>query len=95
MSEMVERVAAALSAHLEQLAEGSAFYADGYEDETVIFDGSLNPQALVRRLLTAMREPTEAMLEASLIDDGRGGDVCPSLALKVWQAMIDAALKTA
>lgn len=81
MTNMVEKVAEALWAAQEprQTAWAREIHRRDYE-------------RLARAALEALREPTEAMLDASFIDDGRGSDVDWVLATKVWQAMIDAAL---
>ena len=74
MSEMVERVARAI-------ISSASSYA-GYEANSDYWD------SLARAAIEAMREPTEAMVNAA--PDLRGVDFYPT---DVWRAMIEAALK--
>ncbi len=78
MSEMIERVAAALCEH-----EGGTFAidADVYRSRS-------------RTAIKALREPTEAMIKAADDMDINSMDFTPTGGLlEVWQAMIDQALK--
>ena len=43
-----------------------------------------------RVAIEAMREPTDAMLSAAEMDDGRGCDIDGYLANKIWRAMVAA-----
>jgi hypothetical protein len=91
-SEMIERVADEVGAVFT--AEHDALLATlltpgGAKDTTAVVDALL--LKIAGAVLKAMREPTEAMIEA-------GGD-CPIVNYdgndprEVWQAMLDAALK--
>ena len=46
----------------------------------------------VRATMEAMREPTEDMVDAGCMDDGRGSDIDARLAGKVYRGMLAAAL---
>ena len=82
MSEMIDRAAAALKAH---------FVA---EDGPYSFARDVNPEDMVRVVIDAMREPTEAMLDAAwrLPDDGPA-IIYKSAIEEKWREMIEAALK--
>ena len=91
MSEMVERVARAIW-------QESVGRADWYKWETFRPDawGRCLSMAQARAAIEAMREPTEAMIEAARNEDDPGFCDEPGFAAPhkdAWQAMIDAALK--
>lgn len=73
MSEMIERVARAL------------FIEYGHEPEEWCEAHRVHYIAVARAAIAAMREPTEAMVDAS----GMGSQLTSGM----WSAMIDAALK--
>lgn len=78
MSEMVDRVAGAIAAAAADLTK------DGPADPK---DVGSNITKLARDAIEAMREPTEAMIEAAPYDTL---DFEPDT---IWSAMIDEALK--
>lgn len=91
MSEMIKRATAAVSKALDDHWDISLReFVEGYEE------------ACARAVIEAMREPTEAMIEAGMDADCREwrrnlGDRLPTVEecqANDWRAMIDAALKT-
>ena len=54
--------------------------------------GSMDYEGAVRKLMAAMREPTDAMLEEALGTSFKG-EVWPDDFLVLWKVMIDAALQ--
>lgn len=91
MSEMIERVTRAILAELERQHVYIHTDIDGSDGlDHVIVDGAADMLKVGAAALAAMREPTEAVLDAAerlpySACDERG----------IWSAMIDAALKTA
>jgi hypothetical protein len=84
MSEMIDRAAAALKALYSQrvyVSNGTLYW-------------TFNPEDMVRVVIDAMREPTEAMLDAAwrLPDDGPA-IIYKSAIEEKWREMIEAALK--
>lgn len=80
MSEMVERVARAIC-------------GDPNDDGRNVLEVH---RQRARLAIAAMREPTEAMVEAGVrlgCPEGGGGDITASEATDTWQKMIDEALK--
>jgi hypothetical protein len=90
MSEMIDRAAAALKAHFAA-EDGLYFVCSGWGR---LFDLTFNPEDVVRVVIDAMREPTEAMLDAAwrLPDDGPA-IIYKSAIEEKWREMIEAALK--
>lgn len=71
-------------------------YADA-DDGRTILDGAYDLKAMVRAVLTAIREPSEEMGFAGSevpVDTGHGFDTraMPSANRLIWQGMIDAML---
>ena len=82
MSEMIERVARTLQAHDDAFAEGEP------TDPCFLIEA--------RAVLDAMRDPTEAMVDAANAKDRHIRKTCNGVRAgwdDGWQAMIDAALK--
>jgi hypothetical protein len=83
-SEMVERVALAM----QEAAEGPVMFSANFWPDSNRPDAAYTK--LARAAIAAMREPTEAMIEASNREwDGRMSHRSSG----AWQAMIDEALK--
>lgn len=89
--------------------KGACGWGDDMEGPgTIGVDGWVSPEAIVRAVLTAIREPDEAMTEAggeqvldtevgagqyASIADGRGSKLMANnQAVNAWTAMIDALL---
>lgn len=87
MSEMVERVARAIEEKLGELTSGD--YSLNYRHPDG--DGELASEIVARAAVEAMREPTEAMLEAADRLMGVEEDGFPS-PRSAYIAMIDSAL---
>lgn len=83
MSEMVERVAAAMV--------DADFDVDSWRHVDENMKDRL--RAMARAAIAAMREPTEAMVASGLAENGRGAGTYEDYTLDAWQAMIDEALK--
>jgi hypothetical protein len=83
MNEMIERIARALFA--EEWGDAGNF--DNESD-----DGRNYWRRNARVVLTVLREPTEAMIQAA---HNAAGNVLeyPNIPILIWQAMIDEALK--
>ncbi len=77
MNEMIERVANAMAFHSDRQAHTKPWMVK-WDD-------------LARVAIAAMREPTEAMLDAAVARDYRGEG--PDTASEHWRAMIDQALR--
>ena len=79
MSEMIERVAAALTQEFEPYR---------------VFDEG-EAERLARAAIAAMREPTVGVARAAndAFPDAPGETTCSALGSDLWRAMIDAALK--
>ncbi len=92
MSEMIDRAAAALKAHF--VAENCAYSFARDGGSYLTLGGTFNPEDMVRVVIDAMREPTEAMLDAAwrLPDDGPA-IIYKSAIEEKWREMIEAALK--
>jgi hypothetical protein len=88
---MVERVARAILADIKSCDSYVMPHAD---TGLMTVDGHFDIADLARAAITALREPTEAMIRAGRIeidgDDLGGSD---AVARDAWRAMIDAALK--
>lgn len=85
MSEMVERIKAALERKRHELK-----HSPGDDEPDVLCYG----EEYARAAITAMREPTEEMIDAG-VDDYPGEGLLahgPVFARCIWEAMIDAAL---
>jgi len=91
MSEMIERVAEAIYlAHIKNYA-GLAKQPEGKWEQLADWQKDYG-RAQARAAIEAMREPTDAMIEAGWQDGMAGfgeGEECEP----VWHAMIDEALK--
>lgn len=96
----LERAARAIVAEIRATGEGKLepWYSD-FEPETPIteeiaVDGGLIPMDLARAVLTAIREPSEAMSKSGgdALDDGTGAAGSNHAAEACFRAMIDAAL---
>ena len=96
MSEMVEKVARAIWAErvracaekgigLEAWGEGAFFVADAGEQSVALMNNILGE---ARAAIGAMREPTEAMMDAGRTKTNWGAHGTD----EVWTAMIDASL---
>jgi hypothetical protein len=91
MSEMIDRAAAAVALAMRTGWLKAHFVA---EDGLYLFARDVNPEDMVRVVIDAMREPTEAMLDAAwrLPDDGPA-IIYKSAIEEKWREMIEAALK--
>ncbi len=86
MSGMVERIRKAIEAQIDP--DGWIEKPDDFEfGLTPRFDGRLDLPKIARAAIEAMREPTEAMVDAGW------ADATAEDAIGVWRAMIDEALK--
>lgn len=87
---MIEQVARAIAKAQgfdgDQLLDFAGDWPDNFEFDWV---------ELAKAAIQAMREPTEAMIEAGrYVEDGSGDySIGKDPAINVWQFMIDAALK--
>jgi hypothetical protein len=106
VSELVDHAANAAWAYLESAY--ACAKADGFEDglpayadrDQCLVDGKVDMSALVRVVITAMREPSEAMIEAGrelagawpreIMNDNLEYYATPEA---TWGSMIDAALE--
>lgn len=90
----LERVTRALAANLEEQAKKLGSVASDAGRYPVL-DGCFDMQEAARAVLTAIREPSEAILNAmrdTVPVEGMEWDYVYSDAVEHWQAMIDAAL---
>ncbi len=93
MSEMIERVARAIVAGISAATKDNHDIVLSEEDGKVLVDGWCDYKVVARAAISAMREPTEAMIDA-----GKSQDCVPdwndqASAGQHWAAMISAALK--
>ena len=92
MSEMIERVAMAIAADIE---DGfPRFTQQRWDELTELSRAAMRQRARVA--ITAMREPTEAMINVDVPLGGYGwsdNDCYSADPAQVWQAMVDEALK--
>lgn len=98
MSEMVERGAKAMFDHLVK-DDGPYSFCGGKNEKPdgVTLDGNFDLVELFRIGFAATREPTKDMIEVGLTtaNNETPGESSPysGIGIKVWQAMIDEALK--
>lgn len=96
-NEVVERAARAAYEALVADTDSYAWIDDAPADMSdVTVDGDINLLRLVRAVIAAMRDPTEAMLNAAVATDMLDGGVYDAFhtsAPTVYRAMIDEALK--
>jgi len=90
MSEMVERVARAMLAELEKSEAGGIVAVHGLRE--VHFDGELDLMGLARAIISAIRDPTEVMINAAADRDSSGAADAHAWAEAHWKAMIEAAI---
>jgi hypothetical protein len=98
MSEMVERVARALHAqyHGAMMAGGAAETAEVAWKRADASGDHDQWRAEARAAIEAMREPTDAMIEAAVTADAAEPiHFGAHEAIAMWRAMIDAAVKNA
>jgi hypothetical protein len=89
---MIERVAIALENELRRQHEGEylvRYFPRGPGSDWLTVDGNIYVTPLVRAILAAMREPTEAMLDAA---EDKECQSPRGTARAMHHAMIDAAL---
>ncbi len=97
MNEMVEQVARAFWEDREDLPwEGVPAFEWTAYDEEIRNDSKDRYRRRARIAIIAMREPTEAMINAAHNEEAlasrlRGNVVIPTAAITMWRAMIDAA----
>lgn len=98
MSEsMIERVADAIAHEIASELGGSVPGPGWAAHEALAIDGEITPFRIARAVLTAMREPTEAMTTAAWDFDKamttKHQEPFSALPDEYWAAMIDAALE--
>jgi hypothetical protein len=95
---MIERMAEAAKQALLNDPESSAWMNPDYAPESFKIDGEINLVLVARAVLTAMREPTEVMVEKgenaiwAVPYAGQGSFAGDDAARNSFTAMIDAAL---
>lgn len=106
MTEMEERVAKAMLADLKRQSrdDHTGAYVDGHDNRLhrVLVDGTIDLLEFARATILAMREPTEAMVDAGheRTKDPMGNmheamGIGKANARSAWRAMIDKALEEA
>lgn len=95
MSEMIERCSRALQQAITDACARGGGSCNGTPEGLLSVNANFQPQEVVRAIIAAMREPTQAMLDATIPryqEHNRGDDPYASEMADYWTTMIDAAL---
>lgn len=93
MSEMIEEVAKAMWDVRRAHANGAGVFLEFWGDGTIPKANGIMQEA--RAAIEAMREPTDAMVNAAnALDEVSKGVLITPIPERAWEAMIDAALST-
>ncbi len=98
MTTMMDKLVAASGSELERQAK-TGFGAWVSEDHVSpdksypLVSGTIDMRALIRAILTALKEPTEEMVAAAPCETAEDGQKYLGGLIPVWQAMIEEAGK--
>lgn len=89
----IERAARAIAQELvaQEPSHGGTYFVDADNPKAAVIDGTFNLDAIVRAVLTVLRESSEVMESAGMDEADKtshGVVVGP-----IWQAMVDAAME--